>query len=44
MNNTKLKQLILKVLKSDGRLWNEGKAELNQSLLLGLIKKNSKKP
>ena len=35
MNNTKLKQLILKVLKSDDRLWNEDKTELNQTLLFG---------
>ena len=37
MNNTKLKQLILKVLKADERLWNEEKTELNQTLLLDLI-------
>ncbi len=37
MNNTKLKQLILKVLKTDDRLWNEDKTELNQTLLLDLV-------
>ncbi|MBC8312770.1 MAG: DUF559 domain-containing protein, partial [Candidatus Cloacimonetes bacterium] len=48
MNNTKLKQLILKVLKSDERLWNspcgventqrgKDKTELNQTLLLDLV-------
>lgn len=35
MNN--LKQLILKVLKADERLWNEDKTELNQTLLLDLV-------
>lgn len=34
INNTKLKQLILKVLKSADRLWNEDKTELNETLLL----------
>ncbi len=37
MNNTKLKQFILDVLKSDDRLWNEDKTELNQTLLLDLV-------
>lgn len=37
MNNTKLKQLIFKVLKTDERLWNEDKTELNQTLLLDLM-------
>lgn len=37
MNNTKLKQLILKVLKADDRLWNEDKTELNQTKLLDLV-------
>jgi len=37
MNNTKLKQLILKVLKKDERLWDEDKTELNQTLLLDLV-------
>lgn len=37
MNNTKLKQLILKVLKEDERLWNEDKTDLNQTLLLDLV-------
>jgi len=39
MNNTKLKQLILQVLKTDDRLWNEDKTELNQTLLLDLVEK-----
>ena len=39
MDNTKLKQLILKTLKSDERLWNEDKTELNQTLLLDLVEK-----
>jgi len=43
MNNTKLKQLILKVLKSDDRLWNEDKTELNQTLLLDLVEKIDEK-
>ncbi len=37
MDNTKLKQLILKVLKADDRLWNDDKTELNQTLLLDLV-------
>ncbi len=37
MNNTKLKQFILDVLKADERLWNKDKTELNQTLLLDLI-------
>ncbi len=37
MNNTKLKQIILDVLKADERLWNEDKTELNQTLLLDLV-------
>ncbi len=37
MNNVKLKQLILKILKADDRLWNEDKTELNQTLLLDLV-------
>lgn len=37
MDNTKLKQLILNVLKKDERLWNEDKTELNQTLLLDLV-------
>ncbi|MBU0661578.1 hypothetical protein KKG22_05395 [Patescibacteria group bacterium] len=32
-----MKQSILKVLKSDERLWNEDKTELNQILLLDLV-------
>jgi adenine-specific DNA-methyltransferase len=43
MNNTKLKQLILKVLKADERLWNEDKTELNQILLLDLVEKIDEK-
>ena len=37
MNNIKLKQIIIDVLKSDDRLWNEDKTELNQTLLLDLV-------
>jgi adenine-specific DNA-methyltransferase len=37
MNNTKLKQFILDVLKADEILWNKDKTELNQTLLLDLI-------
>ena len=37
MNNTKLKQIIIDVLKADERLWNEDKTELNQTLLLDLV-------
>ena len=37
MNNAELKQLIIKVLKKDARLWNEDKTELNQTLLLDLV-------
>lgn len=37
MDNTKLKQLVLKVLKKDERLWNKDKTELNQTLLLDLV-------
>jgi adenine-specific DNA-methyltransferase len=37
MNNIKLKQIILNVLKSDDRLWNKDKTELNQTLLLDLV-------
>jgi adenine-specific DNA-methyltransferase len=37
MEQAKLKQLIFKVLKSDERLWNEDKIELNQTLLLDLV-------
>ncbi len=37
MEQAKLKQLILKVLKKDERLWNEDKTELNQTLLLDLV-------
>lgn len=37
MEQAKLKQLIFKVLKSDDRLWNEDKTELNQTLLLDLV-------
>jgi len=37
MNNIKLKQIIIDVLKADERLWNEDKTELNQTLLLDLV-------
>jgi len=37
MNNIKLKQTILNVLKADDKLWNEDKTELNQTLLLDLV-------
>ena len=37
MNNIKLKQIIINVLKADERLWNEDKTELNQTLLLDLV-------
>jgi len=48
MNNTKLKQIIFKVLKSDDRIWNspcgventqrgKDKTELNQTLLFDLV-------
>ncbi len=42
MNSTKVKQCILKVLKTDDRLWNEDKTELNQTLLFDLIEKVDK--
>ena len=32
-----LKEIIIDVLKSDDRLWNEDKTELNQTLLLDLV-------
>lgn len=35
--NTHIKELINKILQSDERLWNEGKTELNQTLLLDLV-------
>jgi len=37
MDNKTIKQLIEIVLKSDDRLWNEDKTELNQTLLLDLV-------
>ena len=37
MNNIKLKQIIIDVLKADERLWNEDKTDLNQTLLLDLL-------
>ena len=37
------KNKILSVLKSDNRLWNEDKTELNQTLLLDLIEKIDEK-
>lgn len=39
MNYKKLIELVLKVLKTDDRLWNEDKIELNQTLLLDLLEK-----
>jgi len=39
MDNKTIKQLIEKVLKADGRLWNEDITELNQTLLLDLVEK-----
>ena len=43
MDNTKLKEIILKVLKSDHRLWNQDKTKLNQNLLLDLVDDGVKK-
>ena len=43
MNNTKFKQLIIKVLKQDNRLWDKKKTELNQTLLLDLVEKIDEK-
>lgn len=43
MQHTKLKGLILKVLKADNRLWNEDETELNQTLLLDLVEKIDEK-
>ena len=43
MDQSELKQLILKVLKQDERLWNKDKAELNQTLLLDLVEKIDEK-
>ena len=37
--NNKLKEIILEVLKADGRLWDNEKKELNQTLLLDLVEK-----
>lgn len=37
MEQAKLQQLIHNVLKTDERLWNEDKTELNQTLLLDLV-------
>ena len=37
--NNKLKEIILEVLKADGRLWDDDKKELNQTLLLDLVEK-----
>lgn len=37
MNTQVIKELINKILQSDERLWNEGKTELNQTLLLDMI-------
>ena len=35
----RLKEIILEVLKADGRLWDDDKKELNQTLLLDLVEK-----
>ena len=43
MEQAKLKQLILEVLKADDRLLNEEKTELNQTLLLDLVEKIDEK-
>ncbi len=43
MEQAKLKQLILEVLKADDRLWNEEKTELNETLLLDLVEKIDEK-
>ncbi|MBL7051452.1 hypothetical protein ISS04_04830 [Candidatus Woesearchaeota archaeon] len=43
MEQAKLKQLIIKVLKADDRLWNEEKTELNQTLLLDLVENTDEK-
>jgi len=37
MQNTQLKNKIFELLKTDNRLWDENKVELNQTLLLDLI-------
>ena len=37
MDVQRIKQLILSVLKTDDRLWNDDKTELNQTLLLDLV-------
>ena len=37
--DNKLKEITLKVLKADGRLWDDEKKELNQTLLLDLVEK-----
>jgi adenine-specific DNA-methyltransferase len=39
----KLKQLIIKLLKKDDRIWNEEETELNQTLLLDLVDKIDEK-
>ena len=39
MDNKQIKTTIIKILKHDERLWNEGKTELNQTLLLDLVEK-----
>ena len=53
MEQTKLKQLIFKILKTDDRLWSKdkpdsltkrsGRTELNQTLLLDLVEKIDEK-
>ncbi len=43
MNQIKLKERIIEVLKADDRIWNEDKTELNQTLLLDLVEKIDEK-
>ena len=43
MEQKKLKQLILKILKQDDRIWNEYKKDLNQSLLFDLVERIDEK-
>ena len=43
MDNKKLKQFIEKVLKSDDRLWDEDKTDLNETLLIDLVEKIDEK-
>ena len=43
MNSSQFREIIYQVLKSDDRLWNESRTELNQTLLLDLIEKIDEK-